>query len=51
MLENFKMNIEYFNDKIKVERKAGIEPPRKFEDYDISVDTSMPSGVELIEKI
>ena len=38
-------------DKIKVERKAGIEPPRKFEDYDISVDTSMPSGVELIEKI
>lgn len=38
-------------DKIKVERKAGVEPPRAFTDYDITVDTNMPSGVELIEKL
>ena len=39
-------------DKIKVTRKEGIDPPRKFEDYEIVVDSgSIPSGVELIEKI
>ena len=38
-------------DKIKVEKKPSDMPPRKFEDYEIAVDTSMPSGVELIEKI
>ena len=38
-------------DKIKIERKAGIEPPRRFDDYDITVDKNMPTGVELIEKI
>ena len=38
-------------DKIKIKKKAGVEPPRKFEDYDISIDKNMPSGVEFIEKI
>ena len=38
-------------DKIKVEKKPIDIPPRKFEDYDITVDKDMPSGVELIEKI
>ena len=38
-------------DKIKVEKKDGVVFPRKFEDYDISIDRTMPEGVELIEKI
>lgn len=38
-------------DKIKVERKAGIEPPRSFGDYEITVDRDMPEGVEFIEKL
>ncbi len=38
-------------DKIKIIKKAGVEPPRKFEDYDISIDKDMPSGVEFFEKI
>ncbi|MGN0115745.1 MAG: type I-C CRISPR-associated protein Cas7/Csd2 [Acutalibacteraceae bacterium] len=38
-------------DKIKVEKNDGVVFPRKFEDYSISVDRSMPDGVELIEKI
>ncbi len=37
-------------DKISVENKNGVIP-RKFSDYNISVDYNMPSGVELIEKI
>lgn len=36
-------------DKVKVEEIAC--PPRKFGDYKITVDTEMPNGVELIEKI
>ena len=38
-------------DKIKVERKAGVEPPRSFGDYEITVDRDMPEGVEFIEKL
>lgn len=38
-------------DKIKVERKAGVEPPRSFWDYEITVDRDMPEGVEFIEKL
>lgn len=38
-------------DKIKIEKKAECNPPRKFEDYDITVDKDMPSGVEFIERI
>ena len=36
-------------DKVKVEEIAC--PPRKFDDYKITVDAEMPDGVELIEKI
>lgn len=36
-------------DKVKVEETA--YPPRKFDDYKITVDADMPNGVELIEKI
>lgn len=38
-------------DKIKIEKKEGVEPPRKFEDYEINIDRNMPAGVEFIEKI
>lgn len=38
-------------DKIKVEKKEGVNPPRSFEDYNITVDDNMPNGVELMEKI
>lgn len=38
-------------DKITVVKKAEIEAPRNFTDYDITVDRNMPEGVELIEKL
>ena len=38
-------------DKIKVEKKAGVEFPRSFEDYEVSVDNKMPEDVELKELI
>lgn len=38
-------------DKIRIEKKAECSTPRKFEDYIITVDTDMPTGVELIEKL
>lgn len=38
-------------DKIAVERKSNDAPARKFSDYSVTVDTSMPSGVTLMEKI
>ena len=37
-------------DKITAESKCD-GAPRKFSDYEISVDRTMPAGVELIEKI
>lgn len=38
-------------DKILVERTSGDLPPRSFQDYKITVDKKMPSGVEVIEKL
>lgn len=38
-------------DKISVTPKKADVPPRAFADYDISVDASMPAGVEFIEKL
>lgn len=38
-------------DKIKIEKKESIIVPRKFGDYNISVDEAMPEGVTLIEKM
>ena len=37
-------------DKISVKEKDNIIP-RAFDDYEISIDSNMPAGVELIEKI
>ncbi|WP_411677181.1 type I-C CRISPR-associated protein Cas7/Csd2 [Caproicibacter sp.] len=37
-------------DKIAIEKKSGVEIPRKFSDYSITVDKAMPEGVEIIEK-
>ena len=38
-------------DKIQVKLKNEEEPPRKFIDYQITVEEQMPEGVELIEKL
>lgn len=38
-------------DKIQVDLKNAEEPPRKFGDYQITVEEQMPDGVELIEKL
>lgn len=38
-------------DKISVRKKDGVVAPRSFDDYIVTVDTTMPSGVELIEKV
>ncbi len=37
-------------DKIIVKEKEGIMVPRAFTDYEITVDETMPEGVELICK-
>ena len=38
-------------EKITVEKKDGIEYPRSFSDYTVSVDANLPQGVALIEKL
>lgn len=38
-------------DKIKVEKKEDISSPRKFDDYSIIIDETMPSGVSFINKL
>ena len=38
-------------DKIQVNLKNEEEPPRRFGDYQITVEAQMPEGVELIEKL
>lgn len=39
-------------DLIKIELKDPAKPPRKFADYDITIDKAgLPNGVELIEKL
>lgn len=37
-------------DKIAIKKKDEVEVPRKFSDYNITVDKAMPEGVEMIEK-
>ena len=37
-------------DKIVIGKKDGVEVPRSFNDYEITVDKNMPEGVELQEK-
>lgn len=39
-------------DAVKVVKKLGVDVPRDFSDYDISIDrAAIPQGVEIIEKI
>ncbi len=38
-------------DKITVEKKDGVAIPRQFSDYTVTVDTAMPEGVTLLEKL
>lgn len=38
-------------DKIKIVKKADIDIPRQFSDYEITIDRAMPDGVEFIEKL
>lgn len=38
-------------DKISIKKNDDVTAPRSFSDYTITVDESMPSGVELIQKI
>lgn len=38
-------------DKIKVEKKPDVTAPRAFGDYTVTVDSDMPSGIELVEKL
>ena len=38
-------------DKIRIEKNEAVAVPRKYGDYIINVDTVMPEGVELIEKL
>lgn len=38
-------------DKINIKQKDDVDVPRKFDDYEMNVDSNMPTGVELIEKL
>ncbi|MCD7741301.1 MAG: type I-C CRISPR-associated protein Cas7/Csd2 [Ruminococcus sp.] len=38
-------------DKISITKKSDVKAPRNFSDYTINVDTNMPDGVTLIEKL
>lgn len=38
-------------DKIAVSKKEGVEYPRSFSDYEVTVDANMPDGVKFIEKL
>ena len=38
-------------EKINVAKKTDVDVPRKFTDYNIEVDSKMPEGVTLIEKL
>lgn len=39
-------------ERIKVSRKPNVNPPRSFNDYEVTVDTKdMPQGVELLEML
>ena len=38
-------------DKVQAHKKEGVEFPRSFGDYIVTIDRELPDGVELIEKI
>ncbi len=38
-------------DKVSVNKKAGVEFARAYDDYDVTIDKNMPEGVTLIEKL
>lgn len=38
-------------DKINVRKNDGVEYPRAYSDYTVTVDRNMPAGVELLEKL
>jgi CRISPR-associated protein Csd2 len=38
-------------DKIRVNKNEGVIAPRSFDDYTVTVDYSMPKGVQLIEMV
>ena len=48
LLGNAPANVLF--DKIVISKKDGVEVPRSFNDYEITVDKNMPEGVELQEK-
>lgn len=48
LLRNAPANVLF--DKIVIGKKDGVEVPRSFNDYEITVDENMPEGVELQEK-
>lgn len=48
LLGNAPANVLF--DKIVISKKYGVEVPRSFNDYEITVDKNMPEGVELQEK-
>lgn len=48
LLGNASANVLF--DKIVISKKDGVEVPRSFNDYEITVDKNMPEGVELQEK-
>ena len=48
LLGNAPANVLF--DKIVISKKDGVEVPRSFNDYEITVDENMPEGVELQEK-
>ena len=38
-------------DVVKIAKKDGVTVPRKFADYDVTIDNSaIPAGVEVVEK-
>jgi len=39
-------------DRVKVSRKSGVDVPRAFTDYDVTIDeVGMPAGVKLIRRV
>lgn len=38
-------------DKVSINKKADVECPRSYNDYDVVIDRNMPDGVTLIEKL
>lgn len=38
-------------DKVKAVKNEGVDFPRQYSDYTVTVDKDLPEGVELIEKV